>query len=58
MHMSVYHGVCVCIVNDRSELEFYMSPGAEQISDDDIELRLRCQRLVAAGVWVAKQFPR
>ena len=29
-----------------------------ELLSDDLEPRLRCQRLVAAGVWVAKQFPR
>ena len=48
--------VCACI-DCCSELEFYLSPGVELLSDE-LELRLRCQRLVAAGVWVAKQFPR
>jgi len=48
--------LCV-FMNERSELEFHLSPGVELLSDD-LELRLRCQRLVAAGVWVAKQFPR
>jgi len=48
--------LCV-FMNECSELEFHLSPGVELLSDD-LELRLRCQRLVAAGVWVAKQFPR
>lgn len=40
-----------------SELDFCLRPGVEPFPDE-MEMRLRCQRLVAAGVWVAKQFPR
>jgi tetratricopeptide (TPR) repeat protein len=40
-----------------SELDFCSTPAGTDILSDEVEVRLRCQRLFSAGFWLAEEFP-